>query len=45
MSGPFAQRTGLDHLPLDGFGGGADVAADATDASTVNANRKINLTS
>jgi len=39
MSGPFAQRTGLDHLPLDGFGGGADVAADATDASAeVNVN-------
>ena len=37
--GPFAQVTGLDNIPLDNFGGTADLGADATDNSAdVNVN-------
>lgn len=31
--GPYAQTTGLDHIPLDILGGRAGIAADVTDAS------------
>lgn len=31
--GPYAQTTGLDHIPLDIFGGRAGIGADVTDAS------------
>ena len=37
--GPYAQTTGQDDVPLDAFGNGADVSANATDASAdVNVN-------